>query len=470
MFDRADPLHATPSIESTVTLKEALAKHRAGRLDEAAQRYRQILWAEPGHADALHLLGMVAYQRGDLEQALALIRSAIAIYPAAPSYYSNLGNVLRAQEKIAEAETCYRRSLDIHPNQAEVHLNLGNVLKALGNVDAALASYQSARFLNPELAEAEVAESTTLLLQGEFNAGWGGLEARWRTRDYGGRPRNDPQPQWGGEQLLSGRLLVWGEQGIGDEVMFAGLLHDVLAGGTRCLIECDPRLQPLFARSFPEVEVLSRHRPDVQKELDLTAQIPCGSLPGLFRQGPKDFSATQSPYLVADKAKRTELRDRYYDGRPLVGIAWHTNNKQSGRSRSIPLAALASLFAKSGVRWVSLQYGDPTVLRDEAKSARAPLLIDGELDQWADLDGFAAQIAAMDLVVTIDNSTAHIAAALGRPTWTLLPFAPDWRWMLKRDDSPWYPTMRLFRQGEPGQWNPVLDQVKVALASYRFAS
>jgi hypothetical protein len=131
----------------------------------------------------------------------------------------------------------------------------------------------------------------------------------------------------------------------------------------------------------------------------------------------------------------------------------------------VDLGALKILFARSGVRWVSLQYGDAVALGDEAVAAGAPLLVDAEIDQWADLDGFAAQVAAMDLVVTIDNSTAHMATALGVPTWTLLPFAPDWRWRLGCADSPWYPTMQLFRQGEPGQWQPVFEQVRDALAS-----
>jgi TPR repeat/Tetratricopeptide repeat/Glycosyltransferase family 9 (heptosyltransferase) len=446
-------------------LKDALEQHRAGRLNEAAQSYRLILSSEPDHADCLHLLGMVAHQTGDAEQAVELIRQAIAIHSTAASYYSNLGNVLRAQEKLAEAEACYRQALAIRPNQAEVHLNLGNILKAQGSVDAALISYRSARLLNPELAEAQLAEATALLLRGEFDAAWRGFEARWQTRDYDTRPRNYPQPFWRGERLASGRVLIWGEQGVGDEIMFAGLLRDIVATGNRCVLECDRRLIRLFARSFPEVEIVSSYDPDLQPELDIAAQLPSGSLPGLFRRKHEDFAATTSPYLVADVARSKQLRARYDDGRPLVGIAWHSNNTKSGRNRSIDLARLAPLLAQSGVRWVSLQYGDPVALKEQTLAAAAPILIDAEIDQLANLDGFAAQVAAMDLVVTIDNSTAHIAAALGVPTWTLLPFAPDWRWLLAREDSPWYPTMRLFRQTAPGEWQAVIERVQTTLAS-----
>jgi tetratricopeptide (TPR) repeat protein len=456
---------AAPSTAHPDLLKEALEQHRAGRLDKAAQRYRQILASEPGHADCLHLLGMVEYQSGHDEQAVKLIREAIAIHGTASSYYSNLGNVLRTQEKMAEAEACYRQSLALRPDQAEVHLNLGNILKAQGAVDAALTSYQSARYLNPELAEAAVAESMTLLLKGNFGVGWDGFESRWRTRDYDTRPRSYPQPRWSGERLASGRILIWGEQGVGDEIMFAGLLRDVVAAGNGYVLECDRRLKPLFARSFPEVEVVSGYDPDLQPGLEIVTHLPSGSLPGLYRRRLEDFATTPSSYLVADAARSKQLRARYDDGRPLVGIAWHSKNTKSGHGRSVDLAQLAPLFAQTGVRWVSLQYGDPVGLRDQALAAEAPLLIDAEVDQWTDLDGFAAQVAAMDLVVTIDNSTAHMAAASGVPTWILLPFAPDWRWLLAREDSPWYPAMRLFRQSEPGQWQTVLEQVQIELAA-----
>jgi tetratricopeptide (TPR) repeat protein len=454
-----------PSTAHHDLLKNALEQHRSGQLDEAAQRYRQILLSEPGHADCLHLLGMVAFQEGDAEQAVVLIRRAIAIHGTAASYYSNLGNVLQSREKMAEAEACYRRALALRPDQAEVHLNLGHILKAQGAVDAALNSYRSARLLDPALAEAQVAESTALLLQGELGAGWEGFEARWRTKDYDTRPRSFPQPRWEGECTAPSRVLIWGEQGVGDEIMFAGLLRDVIAAGNHCVLECDARLQPLFARSFPEVEAVSGYDPHLHPRMGIAAQLPSGSLPGLFRRNLADFAATSSPYLIADAAKVKRLRARYDDGRPLVGIAWHSNNKKSGHRRSIELAQLAPLFAQSGVRWVSLQYGDPMVIKEQAHAAAVPLVVDAEVDQWTDLDSFAAQVAAMDLVVTIDNSSAHMSAALGVQTWTMLPSAPDWRWLLEREDSPWYPTMRLFRQQEPGQWKSVIEGLEIALAS-----
>lgn len=430
---------------------------------EAAQLYRQMLAIDPQHADCLHLLGMVLFQSGEHDRAVELIRKAIALHPTAASYQSNLGNVLQSQGKIHEAEVCYRRALEIKPDQAEVHLHLGHLLKAQGEFDAGLACYQQALALKPQLTEARVAEAMTLLLQGNYSDGWRNFDLRWQTHSFDTPLRTYPQPLWKNEPLPSGRLLIWGEQGLGDEIMFAGLVPEVIARGIRCVLDCDTRLQPLFARSFPEVEMVSGYDPELHPNLEIAAHLPSGSLPGLLRTGVEDFAATTSPYLRVDRVQREQFRVRYEDGRPLVGLAWHTKNQQSGRSRSIDLALWTPLLARTNLRWLSLQYGDHTALESEAAAVGAPLLIDPAVNQYTNIDSFAAQVAAMDLVMTIDNSTAHLSAALGIPTWVLLPFAPDWRWLLDCEDSPWYPSMRLFRQPRLGDWTSVLQEVQAAL-------
>ena len=450
-----------PSSASPQALvRDALALHQAGRLSEAEQIYRQALLLDPTNADCLHLFGMAAFQSGRQAEAENLIRNAITIHPAAASYHSNLGNVLQSQAKLAEAEASYRRALELRPEQAEVHLNLGHVLKAQGRVDSALASYRQSLAVNPQLAEARAAEAMALLLQGDFASGWKAFESRWQTSNYETPMRTYPQPLWRGEPLPSGRLLIWGEQGIGDEILFAGLILEVLAAGHRCVLNCDPRLQPLFARSFPAVEVISGYDPARDHALNVAAHLPSGSLPGLFRTGLEAFAKTKSPYLAADPIQCNCFRESYKGARPRIGLAWHTRNRQSGRARSIDLPLFGPLFASIGAQWISLQYGNHAALEAEASRAAAPLLIDRAVDQLVNIDTFAAQAAAMDLVITIDNSTAHIAAALGVPTWLLLPFAPDWRWLLNRDTSPWYPSMRIFRQPRSGDWQSVIADVQ----------
>jgi hypothetical protein len=225
------------------------------------------------------------------------------------------------------------------------------------------------------------------------------------------------------------------------------------------MLDCDARLKPLFARSFPDIDVVSGHDPGHDPELDIAAHLPSGSLPGLFRSTNAAFASTTSPYLIADSVQRERFRARYADGRRLVGLAWQTNNRKTGHSRSNDLSWFAPLFARTDIRWISLQYGDYDVLEAQAAAASAPILIDRSVNQLSDIDTFAAQIAALDLVVTIDNSTAHLAGALGVPTWVLLPFAPDWRWLQIGEDSLWYPTMRLFRQLKLGDWQSVVQRV-----------
>jgi tetratricopeptide (TPR) repeat protein len=552
--DRAGRQRPTPVIEGL--LRNALRHHRAGRLTEAARIYRQILAMDAHQADSLDLLGMIAYQAGGHELAVAMIRKAIAINKDEASYHSNLGTVLQSQGKLEEAAACYELALTLKPDLAEVHCNLGNILQAqdkldeavtyyeralalkpdlaeahhsmgnalqtqdklddavacyeralalkpdharayynlgcalrgLGNVDEALVRYRMALTLQPNYVQAGFRESLAQLLKGDFTLGWHNYERRWQSypKDHGTPMRAYPLPLWTGEKLASGRLLIWGEQGVGDEIMFAGLIPDVTRTGNGCALDCDARLKPLFARSFPGIDVVSGHvsgddprnDPAHNPQLDIAAHLPSGSLPRLFRATGAAFAATTSPYLIADPVARERFRARYADAgadgnkkRRLVGLAWHTTNRKTGRSRSIDLSLFAPLFnplfapasARHDIRWVSLQYGDHDALESQAAAASAPILIDRTVDQLSNIDIFAAQIAAMDMVVTIDNSTAHLAGALGVPVWVLLPFAPDWRWLLACDDSPWYPTMRLFRQPKRGDWQSVMQRVQRAL-------
>jgi tetratricopeptide (TPR) repeat protein len=453
---------SAPVIQDLV--RQALRHHQAEQFNEAEQIYLQALAIDPQHPDALHLLGMIAFQTGRDKDAVELIRKAIAIKSDAASYHSNLGNVLQSQGKLAEAGACYQRALVLKPDLAEVHLNLGNIFKAQGDVDSSLACYRRALALNPASAEATVAESMALLLKGDFASGWKNFERRWQTKDYDTQMRTYAHPPlWKGEQLALGRLLIWGEQGIGDEIMFAGLIPDAICTGNRCVLDCDARLKPLFSRSFPGIDVVSGVDPASHPELEFAAHLPSGSLPGLFRTSTAAFEATTSPYLLVDPSAQSRFRTRYADGRKLIGLAWHTKNKKTGPIRSIDLALLAPLFAHPGTRWISLQYGDCDRLEEQARAANAPVLIDPEVDQLSNIDDFAAQVAAMDLVITIDNSTTHLAGALGVPTWVLLPFAPDWRWQLNRTDSPWYPTVRLFRQPSLGDWQSVVREIENAL-------
>jgi tetratricopeptide (TPR) repeat protein len=449
--------------------------HAQEKLAAAAASYERALALQPNLSEAHYNLGNTLQAQGKLERAIACYQRSLAINPQKYEACHNLGNALESQGKLEEALACYRQALSLNPGYAKAHHSLGSALHAMGEVDEALACYRTAQALQPDFPEAAFAESLAQLSQGDFTAGWRNYESRWRTKEHTPPMRACPQPLWAGETLSSGRLLLWGEQGIGDEIMFAGLIPDVLRTGNRCVLDCDARLQPLFARSFPGIEVVSSrpragstspvdHDPARNSELDIAAHLPIGSLPRLFRQTHTAFAATTSPYFVADPSERDRFGSRYADGRKLVGLAWYTNNRKTGHIRSIDLALFAPLFAQRDIRWISLQYGDRDELRTQAGAAHAPLLIDDSVNQFANLDLFASQIAALDLVVTIDNSTAHLAGALGIPTFLLLPFAADWRWLQSRKDSPWYPTLRLFRQPARGDWQSLLQAVQRSLS------
>ncbi|MGD0987415.1 MAG: tetratricopeptide repeat-containing glycosyltransferase family protein [Candidatus Sulfotelmatobacter sp.] len=442
-------------------------RHAQLKLDEAAACYEHALALQPQLAEAHYNLGNTLQAQGKLEDAITCYERALTLEPGKYEARHNLGNALQALDKFEEAMECYQQVLALHPGYAKAYYSVGAAFHAMGNLGDALAWYAKARGLQPDLAEAAFAESLAQLLQGEFTPGWRNYESRWQTKEHTPPMRIYTQPLWTGETLASGPLLIWGEQGIGDEIMFAGLIPDAMRAGIRCVLDCDVRLKTLFARSFPDVEVISSRAsgdladddPAQNPELGIVAQLPIGSLPRLFRESLGAFAATTSPYLIADADERQRFLDRYADGRRLVGLAWYTNNRLTGRMRSINLSLFAPLFARADTRWFSLQYGDHQALQNQAEVAGAPLIIDRSVNQLADIDLFAAQIAAMDLVITIDNSTAHLAGALGIPTCVLLPFASDWRWLQGREDSPWYPTLRLFRQPSCGDWQSVVRRV-----------
>jgi tetratricopeptide (TPR) repeat protein len=434
-----------------------------GELDGSVACYERALALRPRCAEAYNGQGNARQQQGQIDAAIACYEQALVIRKDYAEVHYNLGGACRDQNKLDEAITHYQEALTINPEYAEAYYNLGNVLREQGKVEDASANYRIALMLRPHYEKAGFAEALVQLLQGEFATGWHNFERRWQSTDHDTPKRLYQEPAWTGETLSSGSLLIWGEQGIGDEIMFAGLIPDVIRTGNHCILDCDVRLKALFTRSFPGIHVYHGCSPGSDPELEIASQLPVGSLPKLFRTSISAFAETTSPYLIASPNASKRLRARYADGRRLIGLAWYTKNSKTGRVRSIDLSLLAPLFTRHDFRWVSLQYGDAGTLENEAGTAGAPVLIDRTVDQFLDLDIFAAQIAAMDLVITIDNSTAHLAGALGVPVWVLLPFAPDWRWLLDREDCPWYPTMRLFRQIEPGNWQSVVERVRSCL-------
>ena len=435
-----------------------------GLAGEAGERaLRRALRLDPAWPSLWDRLGTRHKVAGRLVEARHAYERGLALDPAGAELWNNRASVLKGQGAAAGALAALRIAAVLQPGSSAIRNNLADALLLLGRPAEALEQADAALTMEPDLTDARLARATALLTLGRFAEGWDAWEDRWA-----GQADRFPQPAWTGEPLGDGRLLVRGEQGVGDELQFAALLPLLTQAGVRCRLECDARLAPLLARSLPEVEVVARAIPPDPRLLspDIAVQIPSGSLPRRLLRDAAGFRRL-NPYLVADPARTAAFRAAdgaaTRAGKPLVGIAWHTTNPKWGSSRNIPLPDLARSLHAAGARMVVLQYGDWTGEVAALAGEGIDIAIPPGLDRRDDLDGLAARIAATDLVVTIDNVTAHMAGALGHPVWILLGHAADWRWLRDRPDSPWYPSATLFRQPAPGDWRGVLDAVRERL-------
>ena len=434
------------------------------QLTEAISLYERAIKLEPGRAAFHYNCGTAYRDQGKNREAEECLRRATVLEPAHALAWNNLGNLLRDNDRFDEAVACYRKVLAVEPKSWLAHYNLGCCQRDQALLPAAIKSFECALIEAPKNPQVQFSIGLLQLAQGNFASGWRAYDLRWESQDHDTPKRSYSQQLWNGEQIQGGRLLLWGEQGIGDEMMFAGLIPELVRGGVRCVVDCHPRLQTLFARSFPECAVVTGCGVPEASRLDIRAQAPTGGLAKLLRPSEAAFKRGGGAYLIADPTARARFRQRYDDGRLVVGLSWFTRGKKTGRARSIELSVLEPLFRVAGIRWVSLQYGDYDELQIAVDAAGAPLELDRSVDQMRDTDEFASQVSAMDLVVTIDNATAHLAGALGIPVWVMLPSPADWRWMEGRSDSLWYRSMTLFRQQQRGEWGSVLEEVSAALS------
>ncbi len=476
----------------------ALRAHRAGALDDAAQIYGAILARAPDDADALHLLGVVDLQAGRVNSAVERLARAARDRPGNAVYQSRLGMAYDAAGQFDMAIDCYGLALAIDPTYAEAHNNLGAALFGRGEDQAAIESYRSALRQAPDLAEAhnnlgvalresglieeainchrralavkpEYASAhknlgIALLLKGEFGTGFDSYEWRWREPDSEILPSG--LPAWHGVTESGQRLLIWGEQGVGDQLMFATLIKDLAAAGVDGTIACDPRLRSLFGMAFDSFNVVAKvpgQPPD-----QVTSFVPMGSLGRRLRRDRDAFGNGQA-YLCADPERVAALRARYRGNTdtPLIGISWASRihdqqpvRRRHAAAKSTALAAWRPILSQERLKLVNLQYGDCGAELAAAKRVCGTRLIDDQrVDQLRSLGDFAAQVAAMDLVVTTSNTTAHMAGALGVPCWTLLAPVPDWRWQMAGARSLWYPHMHLYRRAPHQGWCALLTEV-----------
>jgi Flp pilus assembly protein TadD len=427
-----------------------------GQNAEAVGCYRRALQYKPDFAPAWGNLGVALRNTNQGEEAVASFQQALRLQPGEPGVLNNLGNALLAQQQYAEATACFRDGLRRAPANSGIHLNLGNALRVSGRVGEAVQSLRQAIELRPDYAEAHWDLAFALLLQGDFSQGFQEYEWRWRRPDF---PRRSfASPLWLGEDLAGRTLLVHAEQGAGDAIQFVRFVGDLAERGARVLLECPPSLAALFESVSGAHRVIPKG--DALPEVDY--HVPLLSLPQRLGITIGTIPA-RTPYLrppVNHCVVLPSPRDRR-DVRLKVGLAWRGNPQHSNdRQRSIPLELLDPLFSLPGVAFYNLQVASGPQFAGEGTSQPSLTPLKGLLHDFADT---ASVIAQLDLVISADTSVAHLAGALGRPAWVLLPFAPDWRWLLEREDTPWYPTLRLFRQSAPGDWSAVIQRVHDAL-------
>ncbi len=432
-----------------------------GQLDEAIAAYRRAIALRPNIAEAHSNLGNALREKGQLDEAIAACRQAIVLRPNFAEAYSNLGVALADKGQLDEAIAAYRQAIAFRPNFAEAHGNLGKALKDKGQLDDAIAACRRAIAIKPNFAGAHNNLSLAMLTRGDFQHGWEEHEWRWKCKGFSSRPRDFTQPQWDGRPLEGRTILLHAEQGFGDAIQFIRYVPLVQQRGGKIIVECPAGLQRLFQTMTASCQIVAEGQPLPAFDL----QCPLLTLPRVFQTNLANIPETV-PYLHADTELSRTWQHRLADQSPAVnvGLAWagspiHKND----RNRSMKLARLAPLGQIPGARFVSLQKGEAAA---EAKSPPANVeLVDWteELNDFADT---AALIANLDLVIAVDTAVVHLGGAMAKPVWTLLPFVTDWRWLLEREDSPWYPSMRLFRQSSWGDWDSVITRVVDALSQW----
>lgn len=432
---------------------------KLGRHAEALKSFDRLLTIKPDYFKAHNNRGIALDALGRLEDALASYDRALALAPDFAEALNNRGNILQKLGRHADAVTSYDRAIAAKPDFPEVLNNRGRSLAFLGCHQEALASTSRAVALKPSYIDAQWNEGLLLLRLGQFTHGWKQYEWRFQRGEGLKKLRTFPRPKWLGESPVAGKtILIHHEQGLGDTIQFARYVTLLAEQGARVIFEVQPPLKSLLAQlARPNIQVIGRG--DAIPDFDM--YCPLMSLPLAFRTE-LDAIPPATPYLTVAADRIAQWNDRLPKRKALrVGLVWSGNAVHGDdHNRSVALSRVAPLFDLPNIQFISLQ--------KELREADAQLLAaDGRIvdlgRDFGDFQDTAAAVAAVDLVISVDTSVAHLAGALGKPVWVLLPFCPDWRWLLDRDDSPWYPTARLFRQPGIGDWESVMGRVRQEL-------
>lgn len=466
---------APAQIKQHPLMLQGLRLHQEGKLAEAQAAYREVLQHIPQDAETLHMLGVAELQSGRLDEAHRFIEQSLAVRPMHALAHFNLGCVLRQRGLLDKAAQSFEKAYQLDPTNSDALKNLGNVCKELHRFEEALACYDQVLSTEPDNTTVITNKALALLTLEQFRDGWTLYESRL-DRDVADKALVvhsvvRQAPDWDGS-MPTKPLLILPEQGLGDQVFYGGMLVDLEQAGIESFVCLDERLIPIFRRSFPRLDFATH---DQINGLDPSqalfgSQATMGSLGRWLRNQPEDFARIRSPYLICDNERSAQLRQRVVNqGRLVCGLSWASLDTINSTTKSCGLAAMAPLLHTAGFDFIDLQYGDTRAERSmllEEEGIDIRRLAD--IDNKNDIEGLCALINACDVVVTVSNTTAHLAAALGKPTIVLLASnTPLWYWHTDRIDSPWYPTAVLLRQQSPADWSSPVAMAAEILGGLR---
>ena len=446
---------------ATVYNNRGIVLNELKRLEDALESYDKAIEFECGYAEAYYNRGIALEELKRLDDAVASYDKAIALKPDYVDVLNNRGIALEELKQFDAAVASYDKAIAFKPDYPEAYSNRGIALQELKQFDAAVASYDKAIALKPDYAEAYLNRGLLRLVLRDFYNGFLDYKHRWGSKDFSSKPQRTKIPS-ASKSGIKGRLLIWAEQGIGDEIFYAGLLPMLSSKDDSITLSADKRLHPIYRRSFPKVELLDKNiLMSSSVDAGFDAQVPIGDLGLLLDIKAETIKETRSPYLQSDPVKRDSYRRTISAlGSGLVcGVAWKSGNTKLGAAKSIGLDSFAPLLDLTGVNFVNLQYGD---VKEDIQHLKSTLSVDvhqvSGVDVFNDIESLLALIDACDVIVTTSNVTAHLAGSIGKRGAVLLPHSTGkfWYWHENDEYSFWYPSLKLFYQDNPLTWDQTI--------------
>ena len=453
--------------------KKHIARNNPGNsADIKLKTYEQALKLTPNDPVIHNNLGVYLIQLGKFQKAVKCFKQAIQINPNFELAHSNLGNVLQELGEFQDAVSCYQKAINIKPSFAQAHYNLGNALNKIGKTRNAISSYKEALKHNPGYNSARYNLARAQLATDDFKNRWEGFELRdGDTTKYYEQLGITKEQVWDGRKF-NGSLMIHADQGIGDEILYSSIFSDLINYHKDSIVSADERLINIFERSFPKIKFISRKKTKAMNKIKKLNAIKssrhllAGSLGKFFRNSLEDFKHNQDTWFVPNMDRVEEFKKYFSNLKKIkVGLSWKSTAKNY-KDKNVSLTDLANIFPANYFEVINLQYGD--IKSDKEKfeeMTKRKLIHFDNFDYTNDLEGLAAMICHCDLVASISNATVHLAGALGKHTWILIPTNAQWYWHSSRDKGLWYPNISLFRQKNKGDWDNVFDRIKIEVFS-----